>query len=151
MAQIVSAVVSDVWRAKLAQMYAGGAAFSLPLSFVIGEGGWTNPGGGKEPIPPSITLTNVTASGYPAGSQYVFSKNLTMGDLTFTAPKRLEINCSVAASESNDDGSGSPPEFFELAIFDGLAGAGTLLVYSTFPIEIKTSSKILQHVIFVDF
>jgi hypothetical protein len=148
MAQVVSAVVSNAWRTKLAQIYQGGATFSLPATFQIGEGGWTNPGGGKEPIPPSIALTALTASGYPAGSQYIFAKALTGGDLTFTSPTRLEINCFVASSEANDDGGGNPPEFFELAVFDG---AGTLLVYSTFPIEIKTSSKALQHVIFVDF
>jgi len=148
MAQVVSAVVSNAWRTKLAQIYQGGATFSLPATFQIGEGGWTNPGGGKEPIPPSIALTALTASGYPSGSQYIFTKVLTGGDLTFTSPTRLEINCFVSSSEANDDGLGNPPEFFELAVFDN---DGTLLVYSTFPIEIKTSSKALQHVIFVDF
>jgi hypothetical protein len=148
MPQVVSAVVSNAWRTKLAQMYAGAASFSLPVSFKIGEGGWTNPGGGKEPIPPSVTLTDVTASGYAPGSQYVFTKALTGGDLTFTSPSRLQIRCFVAAAEANDDGLGSPPEFFELGVFDG---AGTMLVYSTFPIEIKTDSKSLEHLIYVDF
>lgn len=151
MAQVVSAVVSNGWRAKLAQIYAGTASFSQPLSFKIAEGGWTNPGGGQEPIPPSATLTDVTASGYPVGSQYIFTKNLTGADLTFTSPTRLQIRCFVAASEANDDGSGNPPEFFELGVFDGSAGAGTMLVYSTFPIEIKTDSKSLEHLIYVDF
>lgn len=148
MAQVVSAVVTNAWRTKLAQIYQGGATFSLPATFKIGEGGWTNPGGGKEPIPPSVVLTALTATGYPSGSQYIFTKALTGGDLTFTSPTRLEINCLVSSSEANDDGGGNPPEFFELGIFDG---AGTMLAYSTFPIEIKTSSKALQHVIFVDF
>lgn len=151
MPQVVSAVVTNAWRTKLARIYAGLDAFALPLSFKIGEGGWTNPGGGKEPIPPSVVLTDVTASGYPSGSQFVFTKNLTGGDLTFTSPTRLEIRCFVASSEANDDGFGAPPEFFELGIFNGTGGTGTMLVYSTFPIEIKTSSKALEHVIFVDF
>lgn len=151
MAQVVSAVVTNAWRTKLARIYAGLDAFSLPLSFQIGEGGWTNPGNGKEPIPPSVALTALTASGYPSGSQYIFTKALTGGDLTFTLPTRVEIRCFVASSEANDDGFGAPPEFFELGIFSQPGGAGTLLVYSTFPIEIKTSSKALEHVIFVDF
>jgi hypothetical protein len=150
MPQVVSAVVTNAWRTKLAQIYAGATSFSLPLSFKIGEGGWTNPGGGKEPIPPSVVLTALTASTYPASpySQFIFTKALTGGDLTFTSPTRLEINCFVASSEANDDSAGNPPEFFELGVFDG---TGTMLVYSTFPIEIKTSSKALQHVVFVDF
>lgn len=151
MAQEVSAVVTDAWRTKLAQIYADSAVFTLPLSFTIGEGGWQDPGSGKEPLPPDPALTVVTAPTYPAGSQYVFTKALSGSDLTFTSPTRLEIRCFVAASEANDDGSGAAPEFFELGIFDGAAGSGTMLVYSTFPIEIKTPSKALEHVIFVDF
>jgi len=151
MAQVVSAVVSNAWRTKLAQIYAGSASFSLPLSFKIGEGGWVNGGGGQEPIPPSATLTDVTASTYPVGSQFIFTKNLVGGDLTFTSPSRLQIRCFVTASEANDDGLGSPPEFFELGVFDGTGGTGTMLVYSTFPIEIKTDSKSLEHLIYVDF
>lgn len=151
MAQVVSAVVTNAWRTKLARVYAGVDTFSTPLSFKIGEGGWVNLGGGKEPLPPGIALTNVTASSYPVGSQYIFSKNLAPGDLTFVAPTRLQIRCSVAAAEANNDGSGSPPEFFELGVFDGVGGSGVMLVYSTFPIEIKTDSKTLEHLIYVDF
>lgn len=151
MPQVVSAVVTDAWREKLAQIYAGSATLSIPLSFKIGEGGWINPGGGKEPDVPSATLTDITATSYPAGSQYYFTKALTAGDLTFTAPTRLEIRCYVTDSEANDDGGGNSPEFFELGVFDGAGGTGTMLVYSTFPIEIKTDSKALEHLIYVDF
>jgi hypothetical protein len=152
MPQVVSAVVSNAWRTKLAQIYANAASFSLPSSFKIGEGGWTNPGGGKEPVPPSVTQTDlrvITNPGdYPSDSQYYFTKALTGGDLTFTSPTRLQIRCFVAANEANDDGNGLAPEFFELAVFDN---DGTILVYSTFPIEIKTDSKSLEHLIYVDF
>lgn len=154
MAQEVSAVVTDVWRTKLAKIYAGIDSFSAPLSFSIGEGGWQDPGGGKEPIPPDATITEITAPSYPSGSQYHFFKDLAGGDVTFTSPTRLEIRCFVGAADANDDGSGAAPEFFEIGIYDatgGHAGVGTLLVYSTFPIEIKTASKALEHVIFVDF
>lgn len=153
MPQVVSAVVTDAWRTKLAQIYAGTATFRQPLSFKMGEGGWQDPGGGKEPIAPDVTLTDVTAAGFPVGSQYIFSKNLTGGDVTFTSPTRLEIKCLILASEANDDGSGAPPEFFELGIFDDTIanGFGTMLVYSTFPIEIKTASKAIEHIIYVDF
>lgn len=147
MSQSVAAVVTDAWRAKLAQIYAGtvGVNFSLPLSFKIGEGGWTNPGSGKEPVAPNPALIDITAT----GGQYVFTKSLIGADLTFTSPTRLEIRCFVASTEGN--GTGSAPEFFELGVFDAAGGTGTMLVYSTFPIEIKTDSKALEHLIYVDF
>jgi len=158
MAQVVSAVVTDLWRQKLARIYAGNAVlglFRVPLSFKIGEGGWTDPGGGKEPIPPATSKTDIdpTTDGFPVGSQYVFTKDLSGADLTFTSPSRLEIRCFVAVSEANTGLLGEPPEFFEIGVFDDtIANSfGTMLVYSTFPIEIKTASKALEHIIFVDF
>jgi len=150
MAQVVSAVVTDAWRTKLARIYAGLESFAAPLSFSIGEGGWQDPGGGKEPLAPDPTLTTISAT----GSEYYFNKALAGGDLTFTSPTRLQIRCLVLDSEANDDGGGAAPEFFELGIYDaanGHDGSGTMLVYSTFPIEVKTSSKVLEHLIFVDF
>jgi len=156
MAQTVEAVVTDIFRQKLARIYANDATlgpFRLPLSFKMGEGGWTDPGSGKEPIPPDVTLTDVTALSFPAGSQYIFSKDLTGADLTFTSPTRCEIRCFVTSGEANDDGLGNPPEFFELGVFDDTIanGFGNMLVYSTFPIEVKTASKALEHLIFIDF
>ena len=159
MAQIVSAVVTNAWRTKLARIYAGLDSFALPLAFKIAEGGWQIVGPDKEPIPPSVTLTDVTAGSPPfnlPGTNFIFTKLLTLADLTFTSPTRCEIRCFVASSEANDDGFGSPPELYELGLFDttppALVGSGaTMLVYSTFPVEIKTASKALEHVILVDF
>ena len=150
MAQAVEAIVTDKFREKLAKIYAGDLSFSLPAEFKIGEGGWTDPGSGKEPVPPDPTLLALTAGtgSYVSPSDFIFTKALTGADLTFTAPARLEIVCSVTSGEANDDGNGNPPEFFELGIFDG---AGDMLVYSTFPIEIKTVSRSLEHTIFIDF
>jgi hypothetical protein len=153
MPQIVSAVVTDRWREKLARIYAsnsGLGAFSAPSYFKIAEGGWVDPGSGKEPVTPSPTLTDVTAGTgiYTSPSDFIFQKSLTGSDLIFTSPNRLEIRCIVATGEANDDGHGNPPEFFELGVFDA---SNNMLVYSTFPVEIKTNSKTLQHVIYVDF
>lgn len=154
MAQEVSAVVTDVFRAKLARIYSddsGLGAFSLPASFKIGEGGWVDPGGGKEPVTPDVTLTALTAGTgiYTSPSDYIFTKAFVPAtDFTFVASSRAQIKCLVTTGEANDDGHGNPPEFFELGLFDA---AGNMLVYSTFPIEVKTSSKALEHIIFIDF
>lgn len=157
MAQIVSAVVTDLWREKLARIYAGDTSLGLldstvlPAEFHIGEGGFTDPGTGKEPKVPDPARTDLEAPTNPAGENYVFSKAFIPADLTFSSPTRLEIRCLIDSSEGNGpDALGNPPEYFELGIFDG-ATTPRLLVYSTFPIEIKTSSKALEHLIFVDF
>ncbi len=152
MAQVVQAVVTDLWREKMARLYAGDTslgAFTVPAYFKIGEGGFTDPGSGKEPKTPDPTFTDLEAVGNPAGTDFVFQKTLLAGDLTYTASTRLEVRCLVLSSEGNGpDSLGNPPEYFELGVFDS---ADRLLVYSTFPIEIKTASKALDHLIFVDF
>jgi hypothetical protein len=154
MAQSVAAVVSDIFREKLARIYvddAGLGAFSLPFQFKMGEGGWTDPGGGKEPLPPDATLTDVTAGTgmYVSPGDYIFTKALVpASDFTFVASTRAQIRCLTLTGEANDDGYGNPPEFFELGIFDA---AGNMLVYSTYPLEVKTASKALEHIIFIDF
>ena len=154
MANTVEAIVSDRFREKLARIYVDDTslgAFSLPTSFKFGEGGWIDPGGGKEPLPPDETLTDVTAGTgiYVAPSDFIFEKSFVPGtDFTFVSSARAQLRCFVATSEANDDGNGNPPEFFELGIFDA---TGNMLVYSTYPLEVKTVSKALEHIIFIDF
>lgn len=148
MPQVVAAVVTDIWREKLARIYAGDTSlggFSVPATFKIGEGGWEDILSVRQPKVPDPTLTDIEADGV---TQYFFSKALTAPNLTFTSPTRLQISCIVATSEANVNLGGDPPEFYELGVFDA---AGNLLVYSTFPVEIKTLSKTLQHLIYVDF
>jgi len=154
MAQSVEAVVSDIFREKLARIYsddAGLGAFSLPTTFKFGEGGWTDPGSGKEPLPPDPTLLDVTAGVVPFldPDDFIFQKAFVpAADFTFVASTRAQLRCFVDTGEANDDGHGNPPEFFELGIFDA---AGNMLVYSTYPLEVKTPSKALEHIIFIDF
>jgi hypothetical protein len=132
------------------------SVLSWPKYFKIGEGGWQDVAGIKLPLDPATALALVAGGNditagtapYTSPSEYFFQKNLFNADLLFTAPSRLEIRCTVATGEANDDGHGNPPEFFELGIFDY---QNRLLVYSTFPIEYKTNSRTLLHVIYVDF
>lgn len=164
MPQQVSSIVSDLWRKTLAQFYSnelthggneGAPTISWPAYFKIGEGGWQLLAGVKLPLDPATALvisggTDITAGIAPfiAPDDYKFQKALTNADLFYTSPSRVEIYCNILAGEANDDGHGNPPEFFELGVFDT---QNRLLVYSTFPIEVKTNSRILQHVIYVDF
>jgi len=153
MAQEVAVVVTDLWREKMARIHAGDTSLGscpLPAYFKIGEGGWTDPGGGREPVEPDPSLTDITAGtgSYTNPDDYYFQKTITGADLFFVSPTRLEIRCIVNTNEANSDNASNPPEFYELGIFDS---DDNMLVYSTFPVEIKTSSRSLQHVIYVDF
>lgn len=153
MTQSVQAVVTDIWKEKLARLFAGDTSlgtFSEPTYFKIGEGGWIDPGTGAEPLDPDPALTDITAGtgDYTDPSDYFFQKSLVGADLVYVAPNRLEVRCAVDTGEANDDGHGNPPEFFELGVFDA---DDNMLAYSTFPVEIKTASKSLLHIIHVDF
>jgi hypothetical protein len=143
MPNVVSAVVTNAWRAQLAQNFliSGATTFAKPSYFRIGEGGSS----GGFPVTPSVTATSIVATGSPL---YFFQKSFISSDVTFTGPTRLSIRCFVAASEANLNVSSLPPQFYEVGVFDS---NGTLMVYSTFPVEIKTASKSLEHYILVDF
>lgn len=159
MAQSVSAVVCDKWREKLASIYAGDTSFgsfSRPLYFRIGEGGWEEVAGVKQPKIPDPTRVDIEADGVDPECGFRFTKALTESDLIFVSPTRLQIRCVVSTTEANSDLIGSPPEFYELGVYDYNPDAvppetGVMLLYSTFPVEIKTDSKTLQHVVYVDF
>lgn len=151
MAVEISAIVTNRWRDKLANIYANESlygGFSVPTYFKIGEGGWENTPSGKQPKTPNPTLTDITAESYPLSSSYWWRGDLTDLDLSYTSPGRLEVRCIVPSGEANVDNVGNAPEFYELGIFDA---NDTLLVYTTFPVEIKTDSKTLNHIIYVDF
>ncbi len=152
MAQATQAVTTDLWGEKLARLYVGDTSLgtlSVPSYFKIGEGGWIESATGKEPIDPDATLTDLTAGTgiYTSPSDYVFQKSLSGSDYSYVSGRTFEIRCVVATGEANADSLNNPPEFFELGIFDA---DDNLLVYSTFPVEIKTASKRLLHVIHVN-
>lgn len=77
---------------------------------------------------------------------FTFRKSLTNGDVLFfsAVPAIVEIGAVVAAAESNANWSGGSPNFFELGLFDA---AGVMLVYMTFPLEVKTGAVQLNHII----
>jgi hypothetical protein len=153
MANSVSAIVSNGWRAKLAEFYANqSVTMSVPTYFKVGCGGWVSTVDGEQPVDPSAILTDITAGtgSYTGDSAFFFQKNLTiLTDLFYISPRRCRVHCFVDTGEGNGPTSGgNAPQFFELGLFDA---SGTMLVYSTFPMEVKTSDKTLEHYIYIDF
>lgn len=149
MANIVQAVLSDSFRAKLAEIYSNTTPWAAIDSFKIGCGGWASTPSGHQPVVPDKVLVDLTAgTGIYTGSYaYVFTKN-SFTSIAFIAPQQVQVVCTVDVGEANDDGFGNPPEFFELGIFDA---DGVMLAYSTFPMEVKTADKSLEHVVIIDF
>lgn len=153
MANLVQVVMQDAFRTRLMniyQVYAGGSSIWSGLSyFRIGEGGWTNTPQGRQPVDPDKTLTNITAPSFPApDSNYFFQKSFIAADLVAIPPQQLRVRCFVDVGEANLDNAGNPPSFFEIGIFDA---NNTMVAYSTFPMEVKTADKSLEHFLFLDF
>lgn len=77
---------------------------------------------------------------------FTFRKALAPTDVLFASgfPAITEITAIVLAAEANADQLGNSPEFFELGLYDG---NNVLLVYMTFPVEIKTLAVQLNHIL----
>ena len=161
MANIVSAVVSDGFRTMLARFYSRDWAGPVvyPTYFKIGCGGWVDPGGGREPVTPSSVLTDITANTSGLGfdytdddSKFSYTKAFVLAptsDWTYVAPRRVRLRCFLDTGEGNGlTVAGNAPEYYEIGVFDS---NNVMLVYSTFPIEVKTSDKTLEHYIYIDF
>jgi len=154
MPNVVSAIVSDGFRSELAQFYSNEpVTLTLPSYFKIGCGGWQDTIYGHQPLDPDSTLTDITAgTGLYTATDYAFyfQKAFVPGtDLFYIAPRRARIRCFVDTSEANTIPlSSNAPEFFELGVFDA---NNVMLVYSTFPMEVKTVDKTLEHYIYIDF
>jgi len=144
--------------------------------FKVGEGGWVDPGSGKERRTPDPSLRRlsspliqdldavVDATRAPAAQRYAateratFKKDLTSSDLSFTSPSTLEIECLLDFSDFNDDGYGNDPEIWEIGIFtdhpeeSGLGvDEGLMIAYGTFPLEVKDSTKQILHIVRITF
>lgn len=81
---------------------------------------------------------------------FTFRKTLLAADVTLfsSLPAITEIDAIVLAAEANSDQLATPPEFFEMGIFDA---NGVMVAYLTFDLETKTSGVQLNHIIQVVF
>jgi hypothetical protein len=130
--------------------------------FRVGEGGWQDVGMGKVPRVPDTSLRNLVPplvqdidsivdlsrplafQRYAPDARTFFTKNLVLADLVFEPPSTLLVRCLLDFSDYNDDGFGNNPEIWEIGLFSDhpeVAGAGLLVAYGTFPVEIKDNTK----------
>lgn len=150
MTTVLSGVVTNKGREVLAKSFGnvGGFPFTSGVSFGYGEGGWTTSGGGRVPKIPDPAKTDLEARTSAPPDDFIFGHNFIAADISFVAPSTIEFRCRLTPSESNDDGYGNAPKFFELGIFDGPVDGsnkptGNMIAYTTFDEQTKSVTKSL--------
>lgn len=151
---VINAVVTTLARRRLPRMWAGLLSMSTIASFKVGEGGWVDFGSGRVPREPDPDLTDLdvivdadrsslnkryvvegeTFSWYPSYPETSPGKTLTTDDMEMESDRVLRVSCVLDATEYNDDGTGSPPDIWEIGLFDS---DGVMVAYGTFPKETK--------------
>lgn len=149
----IEAVVTDVGRLRLLQGWGQVSSLDDITTFKVGEGGWVTTPGGAVPRDPTDegpganrgpALTDLDCvdnpTDYPVDSRATFSKALAPGDFTITGNSTLEVTCTLAIGEFNDDGYGNFPDIYEIGLFNS-AGTPELVAYGTFPVVQKTPAS----------
>ncbi len=168
---VINAVVTDHAREVWVKMVGGLTAWSIASFFRIGEGGWQNPGTGRERRTPDKTFTDldiILDGARPAGptkrydvaleSFGYFQKSFVSGDLTFESPTTLACRCLLDFGEYNTKAAGTliynhgntglNPEIWELGVYDL---AGNLLAYGTVEKETKDGTKQIENTVRIVF
>jgi hypothetical protein len=162
---LYTAVVTSVGATKIPQ-YLGGLISPIDLIsyFKVGEGGWVDPGSGRQPRTPDPGLTDLDiimdASRAAPDKRYnvgenagYFQKALVLGDFSAPTPGILRVSCMLLNAEYNleTDGTliydvGGPyglPEIWEIGLFDQ---NDDMILYGTFSKETKDASKTIENV-----
>jgi hypothetical protein len=153
---VILGVPTNIWRAKLPQMFmpGSGVSFAQPSYFKVGMGGWINPGSGEVPRAPDPTLTDldviVNPGRYPGLPPNPYSANILLlsGSFVYEAPTTLRSNCVLDFGDYNDDGTGANPKIWEIGLYDS---AGTMIAYGTFPQEVKINTNQVENIVRVTF
>lgn len=149
---LLTGIMTNAGRAAIAKSFGNlkGASGQFPICrakyFKIGMGGYTIVGASKFPKDPDPALTNIEATGAPG--DFYYQKELTALDVTFIAPSTIQIRCHLVPAESNDDGTGNAPRFFEVGLFDE---NNTMVCYATFGEQTKSANKVLTNFLQVYF
>lgn len=88
--------------------------------------------------------------GRPGGAQGIdfYACKLIQPAFVSVSGSDLIVQCRLEGPEANDDGTGNPPHFYELGIFDQ---DDDMIAYVTFEEQVKTSTVALQHNVTITF
>jgi hypothetical protein len=141
-------------------------------TFKVGEGGWTDPGGGRirrNPVEDDLrridnniqdldAIVDATRPSplqrYPLADRATFEKTLTLSDFSFVSPATVQVRCFLDFAEFNDDGFGNDPEIWEIGLFSDhpvASGEKLMVAYGNFPMEVKNSGKPLENLVRIRF
>jgi hypothetical protein len=92
----------------------------------------------------------------PANGRGSYTKLLGPGDFTFESPSVVRVRCFLDIDEFNENtpGSGVSPQLWEIGLFSDhpeRMGEDLMVVYGTFPVEIKTSAAALENSVRIIF
>lgn len=147
---ILTGVFTNKGRELLAKDFGnvGTGVTTRAFYFKYGEGGFITTGGGRVPKSPEDGVALLDLEAEADASLFSFQKSLVTTDFTFIAPSIMQVRCRLAEAESNDNGMGESPRFFEIGIFDD---DDNMLIWATFSEQTKTASKILNNLVQVVF
>ena len=161
---VVPAVITDDARLYLPQMWGGLLPFQEINYFKVGEGGWIDPGTGRErrvPVPNLRrfdsgiqdldavvdTTRAVIDQRYGSTERAFYGKALLSTDMSFIAPSQLEIRCLLTDGEFVDDGYGNSPEIWEIGVYSDhpvYSGQRLMIAYGTVTRQVKTATSLLN-------
>lgn len=161
----IQCVMTNVGLSKWVRYPGGVIPFAEVAFFRVGEGGWADPGTGRAPRVPDPTLTDLDiildASRALAEKRYNVLENLgwyqkafVPVDFGFDAPATLEILAMLTTVEYNAKNAGTlvydygipyvNPAIWEIGLYDS---DGDMVLYATFPQEIKDGARQLENAI----
>jgi len=162
---LFTATITNLGYAKLTRYWGGLLApFEQIAYFKVGEGGWVDPGTGREPRVPDPALLDldilVDVSRAPGDKRYNVGENFgyfqkALIGLDFSEPGAgiLRVSCLLLNGDYNlkSDGVlvynvGGPyisPEIWEIGLYDG---DGDMIFYGTFAREIKDATRMIENV-----
>lgn len=161
----VRAIITDVgrnWLARYAARVLTGPPIDVSTGFYkfrIGVRGFLDLGGGlkvpKEPLPNRTTIESDDPPPAFAFEKLFTADKVKVGKIVagefvedLAAGTVLQLSSVLDFGEANDDGGGFPPHFFEIGVYDS---TGVLVLYGTFPDEVKISAIQIVNLIRVRF
>lgn len=167
MANTAQAVMTNDGRAVLAQSFggpSGGFVFSYGKYFKIGTAAYQSSPQGNVPQNPNPALHDIQSV---VSGVFWYRETFDSTDILFVSPFTIQFRCMLDVSSANGnpliepdtvsgvDGpknsnslSGNTPIFFEIGLFDQ---NDNMVAYGTFPGETKLNTKILNHLVNVNF
>lgn len=167
MAVSAQALMTNGGRQALAKSFggpSGGFLYSYGQYFKMGTAGWQSGPSGPVPQNPQPSYTDIQSI---VSGVFWYRQTFQPADILFVSPFTIQFRCMLDASSangnpmiepdtpSNQDGpklssslSGDAPVFFEIGLFDE---NDVMVGYGTFPGETKLNTKILNHLVNVNF